>query len=92
VHRALGLSQRESAEIVEGLLEEITATLARGEEVKIARFGSFSAHQKGPRVGRNPKTGQEVPITPRRVARFHASPALRAAVNAESLEQQDKAD
>ena len=43
-------------------------------------------------MGRNPKTGQEVPITPRRVARFHASPALRAAVNAESLEQQDKAD
>jgi integration host factor subunit alpha len=81
VHQALGLSRREVAGFVEDTLEIVAQALERGEDVKIANFGTFSAHEKGQRVGRNPKTGQEVPIAPRRVARFRASQTLRALVS-----------
>src|SRR3546814_5579376 len=62
VYEEVGLSRNESAELVESVLDEMIAALARGEMVKISSFGSFSVRQKGRRVGRNPKTGDEVPI------------------------------
>src|SRR5215218_3271581 len=70
VYQEVGLSRNESAELVETVLDEISDALARGEMVKISSFGSFSVRQKGQRVGRNPKTGEEVPIMPRRVLVF----------------------
>ncbi len=64
------------------MLGELAETLARGESVKISSFGSFSVRQKGQRVGRNPKTGEEVPIQPRRVLVFRASNVLKSRINA----------
>ena len=81
VYQEVGLSRSESAELVESVIGEISAALARGEMVKISSFGSFTVRQKGQRVGRNPKTGQEVPISPRRVLVFRASQALKHQVN-----------
>jgi integration host factor subunit alpha len=63
------------------VLEEISGALIRGEPVKISSFGSFSVRQKGQRVGRNPKTGEEVPILPRRVLVFRASHVLKNRIN-----------
>ena len=82
VYQEVGLSRNESAELVESVIAEIAGALARGEMVKISSFGSFSVRQKGERVGRNPKTGQEVPISPRRVLVFRASHALKDQINA----------
>ncbi len=65
--RKVGLPRNESQELVELVLDEVSSTLARGEGVKLSSFGSFGIREKGERVGRNPKTGQEVPITPRKV-------------------------
>ena len=67
VFRELGLSRNESADLVESVLEKICASVVAGEQVKISSFGTFSIRQKSARVGRNPKTGQEAPIPPRRV-------------------------
>ncbi len=77
VHRKLGLSRAESANLVERLLHHMCASLADGENVKISGFGSFILRDKGQRVGRNPKTGVEVPIAPRRVMTFRASQIMR---------------
>ena len=77
VYQEVGLSRNESAELVESVIAEISDALERGEMVKISSFGSFSVRHKGQRVGRNPKTGQEVPISPRRVLVFRASHALK---------------
>jgi integration host factor subunit alpha len=77
VYRRVGLSRAESARLVELVLTEITDCLGRGETVKLASFGSFVVRSKGPRTGRNPKTGVEVPITPRRVMVFKPSDTLR---------------
>ncbi len=77
VHREIGLSRAESASIVEQLLDHICGALAEGQNVKISGFGSFVLRQKGERIGRNPKTGVEVPIAPRRVLTFRASQMLR---------------
>lgn len=77
VHRKLGLSRAESASMVERLLHHMCASLAHGENVKISGFGSFILRDKGQRVGRNPKTGVEVPIAPRRVMTFRASQTMR---------------
>src|SRR5919106_6098795 len=66
VVRKVGLPRNESQELVELVLAEISASLARGDSVKLSSFGSFGIRQKGERMGRNPKTGDEVPITPRR--------------------------
>jgi integration host factor subunit alpha len=82
VYQEVGLSRNESAELVESVLREIMSTLTRGEPVKISSFGSFSVRQKGQRIGRNPKTGQEVPILPRRVLVFRASNVLKNRINA----------
>jgi len=81
VYQEVGLSRNESAELVESVIAEIAGALERGEMVKISSFGSFAVRQKGQRVGRNPKTGQEVPISPRRVLVFRASHALKHQIN-----------
>ena len=81
VYQEVGLSRNESAELVESVLSEISDALVRGEVVKISSFGSFSVRQKGERIGRNPKTGEEVPILPRRVLVFRASHVLKNRIN-----------
>ena len=81
VYQEVGLSRNESAALVEVVLEEISAALTRGESVKISSFGSFAVREKGQRIGRNPKTGQEVPILPRRVLVFRASNVLKSKIN-----------
>jgi integration host factor subunit alpha len=82
VYEEVGLSRNESADFVENVLEEIASCLVRGETVKISSFGTFQVRSKGSRMGRNPKTGQEVPIQPRRVLVFRASHVLKDRVNA----------
>ena len=77
VHRKLGLSRAESASMVERMLYHMCHSLAVGHNVKISGFGSFILRDKGERVGRNPKTGIEVPIAPRRVMTFRASQIMR---------------
>jgi integration host factor subunit alpha len=81
VYQEVGLSRNESAELVETVLNEISSALARGEMVKISSFGSFGVRRKGRRIGRNPKTGKEVPINPRRVLVFRASHVLKDQIN-----------
>ena len=81
VYRKVGLSRAESAELVEMLIDEIIETLERGENVKLSEFGSFMLRDKGQRIGRNPKTGVEVPIAPRRVMVFKPSPVMKARMN-----------
>ena len=81
VYQEVGLSRNESAELVESVIAEISRALERGDMVKISSFGSFAVRRKGQRVGRNPKTGQEVPISPRRVLVFRASHALKHQIN-----------
>lgn len=77
LHRQIGLSRADSAKLVEQILVEMCEALARGENVKISGFGTFVLRDKGERVGRNPKTGVEVPIAPRRVLTFRASQMMR---------------
>lgn len=81
VYQEVGLSRNESAALVETVLNEIADALVRGEMVKISSFGSFWVRQKGQRIGRNPKTGDEVPILPRRVLVFRPSHVLKDRVN-----------
>mgnify|MGYP001449322922 FL=1 len=77
VFREVGLSRNESADLVESVLEKISASLVAGEQVKISSFGTFSIRQKNARVGRNPKTGEEAPIPPRRVLTFRPSHLMK---------------
>ena len=81
VYQTVGLSRNESAKLVEQVLDEVVEALIRGEAVKLSSFGSFMVRKKGQRIGRNPKTGQEVPILPRRVLVFRASNLLKAHIN-----------
>ena len=81
VYQEVGLSRNESADLVESVLLEISTTLAQGDMVKISSFGSFSVRQKGERIGRNPKTGDEVPILPRKVLVFRPSHVLKNRIN-----------
>lgn len=81
VYQEVGLSRNESADLLEMVLEEISTALAEGDVVKISSFGSFSVRKKGQRVGRNPKTGEEVPILPRRVLVFRPSQLLKSQIN-----------
>jgi integration host factor subunit alpha len=81
VVRKVGLPRNESQELVELVLSEISGSLARGEQVKLSSFGSFGIRQKGERMGRNPKTGEEVPITPRRVLVFRPSNIMKDRIN-----------
>lgn len=81
VYREVGLSRNESSDLVEAVLEEVSKALIAGDNVKISSFGSFTLREKGERVGRNPKTGIEVPIKPRRVLVFRASHVLKDRIN-----------
>ncbi len=81
VYQEVGLSRNDSADLLESVLTEITEALTRGETVKLSSFGSFSIRQKGRRIGRNPKTGEEVPILPRRVLVFRPSQVLKSRIN-----------
>jgi integration host factor subunit alpha len=81
VYEQVGLSRNESADLVETVLNEVAGALIKGDNVKISSFGSFSVRQKGERIGRNPKTGIEVPILPRKVLVFRASHVLKERIN-----------
>ena len=77
VHSEVGLSRNESAQLVETVLGHMSDAMAEGESVKISSFGTFALRDKAARVGRNPKTGEEVPISPRRVLSFRPSHLMR---------------
>ena len=79
--RKVGLPRNESQELVERVLSEISETLSQGEGVKLSSFGSFGVRSKAQRMGRNPKTGEEVPITPRRVLVFRPSNIMKERIN-----------
>jgi len=81
VYQEVGLSRNESADLLEAVLNSVSDALSRGETVKISSFGSFSVRQKGQRIGRNPKTGEEVPILPRKVLVFRPSQVLKSRIN-----------
>ncbi|TVP73821.1 MAG: integration host factor subunit alpha [Rhodobacteraceae bacterium] len=80
VFREVGLSRNESAVLVDSVLQHVSDALARGEQVKISSFGTFSVRDKNARIGRNPKTGEEVPILPRRVLTFRPSHLMKERV------------
>lgn len=81
VFRKVGLSRTESAELVEAFLKEISDALVKGEPVKLSSFGSFTVRSKNERIGRNLKTGEEVPILPRRVLVFNPSNVMKDRIN-----------
>ncbi len=80
LNRQIGLSRADSSAMIESIMDHMTTALIDGENVKISGFGTFVLRDKGERVGRNPKTGVEVPITPRRVLTFRASQGMRLRV------------
>lgn len=82
VYQELGLSRNDSSALVERVLDELVNALMRDEQVKLSSFGTFLVRAKGGRVGRNPKTGQEVPIAPRKVLLFRPSHVLKDQINA----------
>lgn len=85
IYSQVGLSRNDSAQLLETVLAEMVVALESGQSVKISSFGTFSVRQKGRRIGRNPKTGEEVPILPRRVLVFRPSQVLRARVNGRTV-------
>ncbi len=87
VYAQVGLSRNESSDLVEQTLDEMMAALVKGDNVKLSSFGSFSVREKGERIGRNPKTGVEVPIKPRKVLVFRASHVLKDKINKATLQQ-----
>lgn len=90
VYQQVGLSRTESAALVEAVLSEVANCLARGETVKLSSFGSFVVRDKGQRIGRNPKTGEEVPIEPRRVMVFKPSSILKNRINGRTAGEDDE--
>jgi integration host factor subunit alpha len=82
VFREVGLSRNESAQLVENIIQHMSDALVKGDQVKISSFGTFSIRDKAARVGRNPKTGEEVPIHPRRVLTFRPSHLMKERVAA----------
>ncbi len=88
IYQKVGLSRMESAALVETVLSEICESLVSGETVKLSSFGSFQVRDKGERVGRNPKTGVEVTIEPRRVMVFKPSNVLKARINGQKVEDE----
>lgn len=84
LHKQVGLSKAESSKLVESILEHMCDALAKGQNVKISGFGSFLLRDKGQRIGRNPKTGVEVPIAPRRVLTFRPSQTMRTRITQDS--------
>src|SRR3954470_21550761 len=89
VYQKVGLSRTESASLVELVLAELCDCLTAGETVKLSSFGSFAVRDKGERVGRNPKTGIEVPIEPRRVMVFKPSNVLKARINGLEVDESE---
>lgn len=89
VHQQVGLSRTESADLVKSILDHVTETLVEGETVKLSSFGTFMVRSKSGRMGRNPKTGEEVPITPRRVLVFRPSHVLKDMINGASSNEAD---
>ena len=89
VHRQVGLSRTESADLVKSVLDLMTDTLVMGDTVKLSSFGTFMVRQKSGRLGRNPKTGEEVPITPRRVLVFRPSQVMKNQINGEEGESKE---
>ena len=85
VYQEVGLSRNESSELFESIIDKLSETLAKGEPVKLSSFGSFSVRSKSERIGRNPKTGEEVPILPRRVVVFRPSQVLKDRIKASSV-------
>lgn len=81
IYQKVGLSRSESAELVESFLDEVSDCLVKGESVKLTAFGSFVVRSKNERIGRNPKTGEEVPILPRRVLVFKPSNVMKEKIN-----------
>ena len=81
VHREVGLSRTESADLVKAIIDTVAEAVVTGDRVKLSSFGTFMVRDKGGRVGRNPKTGQEVPITPRRVLVFRPSQVVKSRIN-----------
>jgi len=81
VYQELGLSRKQAAHMVDDVMEEVLTTLEKGETVKLSSFGNFSLRSKNERIGRNPKTGEEVPITARKVVVFKSSHVLKDRVN-----------
>jgi integration host factor subunit alpha len=81
VYQEVGLSRSESANLIESVLLQISEALTKEEIVKISSFGSFSVRYKGKRIGRNPKTGEDVPILPRKVLVFRPSQVLKSRIN-----------
>jgi len=90
VYRSVGLSRKESAALVQMVLSELSDTLVKGETVKLSSFGSFIIRSKAERIGRNPKTGIEVPITQRRVLVFKPSNVLKARVNGQTVPEEEE--
>ncbi|MDD3610052.1 MAG: integration host factor subunit alpha [Halothiobacillaceae bacterium] len=82
LHEELGLNKREAKDLVESFFEELRGALERGEEVKLSGFGNFQLRDKNERPGRNPKTGEEIPVTARRVVTFRAGQKLKTMVEA----------
>lgn len=89
IYANVGLSRNESAALLETVLEHMAASLEAGEAVKISAFGTFLVRHKGQRVGRNPKTGVEVPILPRKVLSFRPSQTLKARINNEPADTEE---
>ena len=81
IYEEIGLSRKDSAEILDIAIEEMKESLIKGEDVKISSFGTFGLHRKNARMGRNPKTGTDAEISPRTVVSFRPSQILRKAVN-----------
>jgi integration host factor subunit alpha len=91
IYTQVGLSRNESALLLESVLSRMSTALGSGEAVKISAFGTFMVRQKGQRIGRNPKTGVEVPILPRKVLSFRPSQVLKARINGLAVPQTEDA-
>ena len=89
VFKNVGLSRNESANLVDSVFNEILSSLIQGDDVKISSFGTFVVRKKKERIGRNPKTGEEVPITARSVVTFRASNVLKSRVNSKNKNNTD---
>lgn len=85
----LGLNKRESKDMVEAFFDIIHANLVRGDDVKLSGFGNFNIRRKAPRPGRNPRTGESIPIKARDVVTFHASHKLKSAVQGDACDEDD---
>ena len=92
VFQKVGLPRNESADLVESVIREVINCLERGENVKLSSFGSFGVRDKRERVGRNPKTGEVVPITPRRVLVFRASNIMKERINSSLVKSKKAAE